>query len=157
METGRFCLNNPDIQDKEGNYLIVFPIGDWSEDGHGKYHVYTISSKKPAAQVRDAHYKSADVVGFDLETICKEYEESTIKLSTVKRLKELGYGEFEESDTDKKKVYPTSEELVRIWAFILNKVDPDLNLKIVDLPSIVFYGKDTKGRQVNNLGYGIFE
>ena len=38
-------------------YKFVIPIGDWSEDGHGKHDDYVVTSNKPVEAVREAHYR----------------------------------------------------------------------------------------------------
>lgn len=43
-------------------YLIKFPIGDWSNDGHGKCDWYMFKSNVPVEELRIAHFKVHDEI-----------------------------------------------------------------------------------------------
>ena len=136
-------------------YKFRMSIGDWSDDGHGKHKDFIISSNMPVEIVREAHFAMKDKLGFSIEDICSEYEDSVIDSKTTKAIMELGY-EFEEVDDGEAGMYP--EEMARLWIFLLQKVDTNLELKIIkdEIPTLHFYGFDEKKRHIKHIGYGLF-
>jgi hypothetical protein len=129
-------------------------IGDWSDDGHGHCEDFFIESNKPVEEVREAHFLIKDKTEIDIEKLCSEYEEAYLLSGTKIKLRNLGYdlNDFEDMDN----VGP--EEMARLWVFLLNKVNPDLELELVvdDIPTLNFYGFDDKHRHIGHVGYGCF-
>ncbi|MBI2045281.1 hypothetical protein HYT23_04450 [Candidatus Pacearchaeota archaeon] len=140
------------------SYLIEFPVGDWSDDGHGRCDYYHVLSNKPINKVREAHFKAEETLGIDIGSICSNNEDSHLNPALAEKLKELGYciskigfpGVWDDS------IILDSGDIFNIWTFLLSKIDPSLKLKRLDAPSISFYGKDKKGRYINTPGYGCF-
>ena len=132
-------------------YRYKFPVGDWSDDGHGKCNWFIVEGRKPIQEVREAHFAAKEHLGFDIGDICGGYEETCIKKEYKDRLALLGLEVFEED-------YVGSNEIVALWIDILNFVDPGLKLVLVEdeLESIVFYGFDKKKRHLRVPGYGVF-
>jgi hypothetical protein len=139
----------------KGMYKFRMSIGDWSDDGHGKHEDFIISSNVPVNVVREAHFTMRDELGFSIEDICSEYEDSVIDSKITKTIMELGY-EFEDIEDGEAGMYP--EEMVRLWIFLLQKVDTNLELKIIkdEIPTFHFYGFDGKNRHIGQVGYGLF-
>jgi len=47
-----------EIRTKSGvRYLVQFPVGDWSGDGHNRCDYFFVFSDKPVRDVREAHYR----------------------------------------------------------------------------------------------------
>lgn len=143
---------------KEDLYLIEFPVGDWSDDGHGKCHYYTVKSKKQVQDVREAHFRASEVLGFDLGDICKNYEERTLDQRISNKLFELGYdfSTFDDRDEEGEPEWLSSNEVIDIWLYLLNHIDPSLKLEPMRIPSINFYGYDNEKRHLETPGYGVF-
>ncbi|MGG4105263.1 hypothetical protein AAXB25_15200 [Paenibacillus lautus] len=77
-------------------HTIKIPIGDWSDDGHGKYKVFEIESNYPAFDLQEAYKASCKLVGVQFNhnenymgipidsywdnprLICTEYEDSSL-------------------------------------------------------------------------------
>ncbi|ALA47891.1 hypothetical protein ABE137_12035 [Brevibacillus laterosporus] len=77
-------------------HIIKIPIGDWSNDGHGQYKVFTIKSNYPVLSLQEAYKASCKLTGLQFNHgdnyaelpnnrisknkrhICTEYGESTI-------------------------------------------------------------------------------
>jgi hypothetical protein len=57
-------------------YNIIFPIGDWSCDGHNCYADFVVKSNKPVQEIREVQYANPWVGNF-----CQEYEEDTVAFS----------------------------------------------------------------------------
>jgi len=136
------------IKENEMKYKITLPIGDWSDDGHGRCVECVYKSNKPVEQVREAHYKIRDVFGFDVSDFAADYGDRSIPQDYVEKLVEHGF-EFRDD------LSPT--EMARIWAFMLEKADKELELEFEPpAPSIVFYGY-RDGKHIPHIGYGLFE
>lgn len=136
-------------------YKFRMSIGDWSDNGHGKHKDFIVESNEPVEVVRKAHFAMKDVLGFSIEDICSEYEDSVIDSETTKVIMELGY-EFEDIDNGEAGMYP--KEMAELWIFLLKKVDDNLELKIIEdeIPNFHFYGFDEKKRHIDFVGYGLF-
>jgi hypothetical protein len=138
-------------------YLINFKIGDYSKDGHEKMESYLVQSKKPVLDIRAAHFKANDVLGFDIGSICEEYEKNSLDSEVTKKLKELNYDmeSFDEFDDEDNPVELWPEKVLDIWLFLLNNVDKELELKYLKLPCINDnHAHD--GKELSSPGYGCF-
>ena len=149
------------IGEDEG-YIIGFPVGDWAREGHGKYDYYLALSNQPLNVVREAHLRSDDVLGFNISSLCDDQGGSRLKSTIVEELKELKYDfdkleQFDEVEDDEFPFNLETQDVFDIWIFLLNKIDPSLNLKKLNLPVISFYGLDEKNRSLIPPGYGCFD
>lgn len=141
-------------------YLIEFPIGDWSNDGHGKCDYYIVNSNKPVEEVREVHFKIAKRTGIIIANICCQEKGISLDDPILKQFNELGYRLDEEGDEsyiDDGMYYPSSKEIVRMWLFLLMKTDGTLRLEIVNIPMLPFYGYDDNFRHMETPGYGLFD
>ncbi|PIN88389.1 hypothetical protein COU61_05145 [Candidatus Pacearchaeota archaeon CG10_big_fil_rev_8_21_14_0_10_35_13] len=147
-----------EVMTKDGvRNLIMFPVGDWSDDGHGKCEYYFATTQRSLEEVREAHHNAPNTLGFPIEGICQDYGDPIIDNAIVEKLRTEGYGKFEISDEDDGKIYPSGEEVFKIWIFLLNKINPGLELKQTDMPSINYYGKDKSGKRLRTPGYELFQ
>lgn len=117
-------------------YLIHFPIGDWSDDGHGICDWYVFQSNVDVFQLRVAHFRVKDMLGIDVYTIGNQHVE------------------FEDS-----------REIALKWAELLMQVDPSIELTITDIKTsqhkelrnspvmLPFYGFDDQRRHIDFVGY----
>lgn len=142
------------------NYRIIFPIGDWSDDGHGKVDYHEVLSSRPVEDVREAHFSCSNMFGIDIGSICCDYEDWSLDDDLIEKLISLGYVSIldELSFLDGKYHIENRDTILSIWLFLLNKVDSSLNLRIAEdsPPMITFYGTDDKGRHLEVPGYGCF-
>lgn len=135
---------------------IQFPVGDWSDDGHGKCEYFTVESNVPVDQLREAHFAAEEKIGINIGHICSDYEDSVIDDEVLVKLQPFIGAKLYERVKD----YVDPSDMVKIWIACLMQVDPTIKLEIVDeesLPSINFYGHDAKGRHLSTPGYGLFE
>lgn len=140
-------------------YKINFPIGDWSGDGHGKCDWFIVESDKPVEEVREAHYLIKDTFGIDLEEeVASEYRDNRISADIVKKLGKLGFN-IESIDEYEGNYSVCPSDMLDIWVFLLNKVNSELRLVYTpdNIPTISFYGRDEKNRQIGFVGYGCYE
>ena len=139
-------------------YMIRFPIGDWSGDGHEKCEYFNVQSNYPVQHLREAHFKAPKVVGFDIGSICHEYEDGTLSDDVIEKLNAINlkpedYGEEYQGNYS---MYP--DGMVNLWLDILCHIDPALKLELVktEAEPINFYGFDDQGRHLKTPGYGLF-
>lgn len=138
-------------------YRFRMPIGDWSDDGHGKCDYYCIKSNKPVEYVRDIHFQILEKTGIDIEEICSEYEDSSISVEQFNELLKLGIEEERFDHPYKGNIGVSSENMCYLWTFLLMKSDETLNLEIEETPEMLpFYGFDQKERHIGFVGYGCF-
>lgn len=146
-------------------YLINFPVGDWSKEGHEKCDNYLVRSNKPVADVRQAHHRSLETLGFNIGSLCCQFEEIYTSKKILSKLKELNYDFDRLSEiSDEPDCYSdaidslelNSECVLDIWLFLLNKIDPSLDLKALNVPSIAYNGFDNQMREFMAPGYGCF-
>ena len=133
-------------------YQFYLPIGDWSDDGHGRCQQFLVNSNAPVERVREAHFRIKKVTGIDIETVCGKYKETTVKPRVAKKIEALSIP-FEVGDSE---VSP--EDMARLWVALLQLTDPELQLQINtenSIPMLPFNGCDEKGRHIGQVGYGV--
>lgn len=128
-------------------YIYKFPIGDWSNDGHGKCEYFIVNAEKPIEDIKKAHKECKVVFGFSPGEICHHYEENTLKPSMYISLMDIfGKLDFEEDES----LEP--EDVLKLWLKMLNHVDD--NLKLVLDENVIDINNWTCG--VDTPGYGCF-
>lgn len=151
-------------------HYMVFPVGDWSVDGHGVCAEFMIKSNKPLQEVREVHLSQNDFIG----SIAKDYgqnyvaynyllegllekegvtEESVQQyLSELFQKQGLELYDFDEeiskysSYTCPEEEEPTwvidsPEQMISIWISILNWFDSALELEVVSEAMSQYYVK----------------
>ena len=138
-------------------YQFYLPIGDWSNDGHGKCRRFLINSNYPVGRVREAHFRIKKTTGIDIESdICSDYEENTVtpevnaKLMSIGKLRDMGFDGFCSDEP------MSAEDMAHLWLSLLQVADPELQLEFAEPPVLPFYGYDEKGRHISFVGYGVF-
>lgn len=137
-------------------YKFRMSIGDWSDDGHGKHSDFIIRSNFPVEVVREAHFAMENVLGFNIEDLCSEYEETVIDIKTTKIIKDLGFDFEDYTEIGEAEMYASA--MAKLWIFLLQKVNPELKLEIIkdEIPDFHFYGFDGQKRHIGQVGYGLF-
>lgn len=147
-------------------YRIQFPVGDWSNDGHGKCEYYVVSSNKPVEALRELHHSCKKKFGFSIGDICKEYEANILPQKIADILYSHGvdlqnYADdwdwADEVDGDKHYIMGP-DSIIALWLKIYELLDPTVILSVVVTSeiSIHYYGYDSQGRHVDTPGYGVF-
>lgn len=80
------------------SYIYSLPIGDWSDDGHGKTQIFNVHTNVPKDQMVKSYRATVEKTGiaFDsdlkpgLTTILSEYEESFISTEILFKLRLAG-------------------------------------------------------------------
>lgn len=146
---------------------FMLTVGDFSQDGHGRYEEYPASAAKPLDEVRDAQFRIKDVTGIDLFGLFQEPDNDLVPDDFCQKLEKLGYQFSHELYQDdagthflsKDLLCDMPDELARIWVHLLNCVDPTLEVRLEEepqRPELLFTGLDEKGRKCSPIGYGLF-
>ena len=131
-------------------YTFRIPIGDWSNDGHGRCEWFTVQSNKPVEDVQEAHFKGCAEI-FDIHSILNEYEEYSVSKEILGTLPDWAQEKFDEDGF----LPDGPRDLADLWIELMNHADPELGLTLV--PEIPTIGNYSKGRRIGFVGYGLFE
>lgn len=127
----------------------IFPVGDWSGDGHAFVAEFVVQSPKSIEEIRETHFANAWI-----GDLCSEYEDDKIYFGIfedlddsqkgIQFLKEMvlehklncdglkGDGTFVDDealmDCDIDMDY---HSMIKVWVYLLNSFNPELQLKIV--------------------------
>lgn len=125
------------------SYKFRIPVGDWSNDGHGRCEYISISSNKNKTAILAAHTAAQKVYpALDPLELCSLSDETYFDDETIESLKVVGAPLPEDCG------YVEPLELVDLLCWYLNVGDPGLDCKIVD---------DSDGTLVElSCGYGLF-
>lgn len=148
------------LLEEDFHRTFQMPIGDWSYDGHGRCEAFLATSDKPLWEVREAHFGIKEKLGIDIE-----FDGDHLSGDEVRKLRLLGY-DLAEKDAigfpagydDPDEYCPSVDGLIDLWVFLLNTVNPELNvalLKKPEYPMLQFYGDDSNGRHISSVGYGV--
>lgn len=137
----------------------IFPIGDWSSDGHACVAEYLIKGERPLQEVRETHMANEW-----LGDLCGEYQENTFYSDTFDSLDhQVVVNQFLKDLVKKHELectydseYPgepyeitmTHDSLIEVWVFALNLLNPELKLTI-ESPAMSKYYIKYKGLPVD--------
>ncbi len=132
-------------------YSFKFYIGDWSADGHGKCDTFFATAAKPIDDVREAYFAAKTKLP---ERLCPEsyacnYEDATIPDDVVSALRALG------CPVPNDDAMVGSDEMAAIVVWWINQGDPDVDVRLTDIPALEFLGYDERGRHIGSFGYGV--
>lgn len=156
------------------NYFVKLTLGDWSNDGHGKYKEYNYISNYEVSKIREAYKKSCKLTGLTFNNnenytgrdlnygswrkIWTEYESYQIKEEAVEILKEYGLDIVE--------MYGNS--IVIDNEYVLNEEEAaDLIMKFISLSMPKYWTYELEQNKYENInsyntelneqfGYGLF-
>lgn len=128
------------------------PIGDWSNDGHGKCDYFEATADCDDIEaVREAYFAAKEKFP-DLcpEGYCKQYGDRVLPAHVAEAATADGW----KQDSD----WFGTFEFVELVVWFINKGNPALNVKLSPpIPDLSFYGSDSKGRHISFMGYGLFD
>ena len=139
-------------------YKIRFPVGDWSSDGHGKCEYFFVESRWPVEDVRKIHHQGPEVLGFDIDEICRNYEENTLSDDIMNQLKARGFHLVRPRYFTDDDYNMDAEGVFLLWIDLLKYIEPKWEYVIPSdtYDDITFYGYDDQGRHISGPGYGVF-
>lgn len=143
--------------------IVTLAVGDWSDDGHGKYQDFIAEYTGELQSVRDAHFNSYAATGVDLQNFCRQYGDNRLPDSIRQLAIDKGW-EIQEYNTSELledfNIYLMAHDIAILWVKILDLTDPSLQIKLCPqrkIDTLHFYGYDEKRRHLNVPGYGVFE
>jgi hypothetical protein len=145
-------------------FKFKLPIGDWSDDGHGKHEDYLIESNKPLEVIRELYFQACEKLGFTLDghhalTPCGDYQDYYFKPETMEALLKFGLNISEEQKEGWVEDGIETEEFCDLVLDFIKTQDPELQLTRIpneNFPMFQFYGFDHKQRHIGYFGYGLF-
>jgi hypothetical protein len=141
-------------------YKFTLPIGDWSEDGHGKCEHFLVQSAKPVEYVREVHYTIEEKSGINIHELCDDMDENHIPKSNpiYQQLKDIGFN-WEDVDYWDDEYWLSPRDMANVWICLLNYCDEKLHLQRAygEIPMLPFYGMDGAGRHIDFVGYGCWD
>ena len=161
--------------------LFKVPVGDWSDDGHGKYEDYYVEANYSAQEMRQAYKDTCKKIGLQMNHntdytgieglkswgnwryLLTNYEQSSISEEAIEILLEHGF-DFENFDGERDEndklivqdIYFSSENVFELFMWFVSYSMPnDFEYKQVTFEAepIVGYWNDGLNHQI---GYGVF-
>jgi hypothetical protein len=152
----------------EFTHKFSFPVGDWSDDGHGKCEWTTIESNAPVEDWREAYFASVEKLKeHDIAPDSNHGGRRDEGWPLHKMRKVMGY-DFPATDYDwdeeKEKAtedipeigFPSVEDIVGYTLAFCQVSNPALKYRIVKMPMFPFYGFDDQQRHIGHIGYDLF-
>lgn len=136
--------------------LFQVPIGDWSDDGHGKCTWFWAEANGTIEEIREAYFTANAHLPPTIspEKFMREYGDGVVPPKTRRGIVDLGGPD------------PKSEDDIQYWLFtyilwFINQGNESLKATpredINGAPMLPFYGFDEKKRHIPHHGYGLFE
>lgn len=138
--------------------LMLFMIGDVSNDGHGKYESIPMKVSIQNESFNKFEYeieleKAENLIkekyNIDLSLWFAQYEDNTILSEDVQKLIELDV-DLVQNDVNEKTgnlVLYSAEDYFDIWKQLIEKANSNIKIEKIDIP--MFFGKCT--------GYGLYQ
>ena len=150
--------------------LFKLPIGDWSDDGHGKCEWFIVQANKPLPDIFKAYCAAVEKLGINIgEDVCSQYEESFITKEMYERLQTLGWKynlqkSYDYNDEGKyvqmdKSYNLEIESMVDLVLWFLKEGDSELELELKEdeVPSFINWNKPPDVENLPSFGYGLFD
>lgn len=141
-------------------YKFKLPVGDWSDDGHGKCDYYIVDSNKEPKDLIDA-FNAMDEK-YHITRVCSEYEEYNVNSGFYEQMKIF----IEDIDSifQKDEEYITfkdgSESMAKLTLQLMMLEDETLKLEIVEddsMPEFNNWFAQSQGKSLESIGYGLFD
>lgn len=142
-------------------------IGDWSNDGHGKYDKYLVEANKSIPDIRDAYKAAVKACGVTFDKgygddrthgteILARYQDRSITAEVAEKLRGIGVT-FNELDTDASGgFYFSPQTAAELFMQMAKTQLPGLEYKFIEdeIPSINGYWAEGFNY---GFGYGCYE
>mgnify|MGYP005760500675 CR=1 FL=1 len=137
-------------------YYMYLAIGDYEKKKYGRYRKFLFKSNKPLEDVRKAHHSIEAVLGFPIESLCAKDFEDTVSDETYQKIKDLGFGvsAYFREVQGQHVIGPYG--LAALWAFLLQKADPELTMLVVSEAGFPFVNSVDPEEKIGPVGYGLF-
>jgi hypothetical protein len=145
--------------DKQTRHSFRIPIGDWSNDGHGRCDWFDATATKPIKDVIKAFAAAKKKLPNEVnpENICADYGDNSPSEDVCQKLVELG-APFEKRTDDGWNYFDNDyfgqDEMAQLVVWFLHQGDPDLDVQLDgDRPPMLCDGTP----HIGHIGYGLFE
>lgn len=145
-------------------YTFVVPIGDWSDDGHGKCDMLYVKTNTSRATLFPNYASNVALFGFGLDEIASNYEDSLLPRDAYEILMRHDFQKYAVDEEwgeyfpggpqeDSDEIYLSTEKMLDIVMFFYGYGIEDFEWEPVKLnyPSLVGWGTP-----VTSVGYGLF-
>lgn len=141
------------------SHKFKLPIGDWSNDGHGRCDYYFVESNVSAEDLVPIYIAMDEA--YNISSQVNEYSESKLDDDYIQFMVKLGL-EPKDYITDFLDPYINSRELAQLILDLLMRFDQGLSLRFSeDIPEFNnWLGHKVTGKKGSVLslpGYGLFE
>src|SRR5579884_2746470 len=115
-------------------YEITIPIGDWSDDGHGKFREISFMSSHAVENLRAAYLRSVLDTGLSFDSehgtiqIATEYQEPGLSASAQRKLEGLGFDLG--TISDREALQP--DDLVNMILWFIKRSLPEFEYQVKD-------------------------
>lgn len=145
-------------------YKFKVPIGDWSNDGHGKCDWYIIESSHSVEEVREMYFKACSEAGYNfVEEFCCDYGDMEITREQAAKIP-FDIRDYCDSfngpnDDLESRLLFYSDGFLALFLDWIKYYNPSFHWIVIhdDLDMLPFYGYDDKRRHIGFIGYGLFD
>jgi len=150
---------------------IKVPIGDWSDDGHGKCDYYFVNTNKTLEELFDLHFLANEKLGFDIGSMCGKYEEYRLLPNMVEKLVKAEvskympiidsqFTKFLNTIEDYRDFPGDTRDMAELWFACMKYADPTMEYKIYEeekVPTLYNWSCPEKYcHRFSGPGYGLF-
>jgi len=144
------------------SHYYIFPVGDWSGDGHAYVADFLIKGEKPLQDVRETHFENNWIAN-----ICNDYDENYITIEILENFKNkektkdfiltlikkhnLSVMAFYEKNVEVENLFNEEYDdveitlnynsLIELWVYALNDANPELKLEVISEAMSKYYIK----------------
>lgn len=141
--------------------LVKISIGDWSDDGHGKYEdfYFEVPDQFTKEILNENYVKNKEKFGFGLSDFAENYEDSTIPNKFLDILWEAGLDkesvEVDADDTDgTSTIFPSS--MFEITMFMIGHGLEGFTYEVKELKEDFNMFSWWSATEESGIGYGLF-
>jgi hypothetical protein len=149
--------------------LVGIPLGDWSDDGHGKFETFHLLIPVQFTQeiLSENYLKNKELFGFGLKDFANDYEDGRISMSDIEKLQEHGF-EFSEAskgilkkdedaystDFSRDNPWLNTKAMLEIVVFFIGYGLEDFTARVKE-PDFYLFGQWAGPESM--IGYGLFD
>lgn len=142
--------------------LVGIPLGDWSDDGHGKFETYhlLIPIQFTQEMLSENYLKNKELFGFGLRDFANDYEDGSIWMDRYETLQSHGFKFSEASEGVVSNTKPsdfdfwlTRKALLEIVVFYIGHGLEGFTARVKE-PDFYMFGQ-WQGPE-SMIGYGLF-
>lgn len=137
--------------------LVNIPIGDWSDDGHGKFQnfIFEVPSEFTKEVLIESYRRNKEKFQFGLADFARDYEDCTIPKEKVRKLIAAGLDTSDfELLAEEDNVYLSVDDMFQIAIFFIGHGLEGFNYRMAPEPDFTLFAS-WQGPETS-IGYGLF-